>query len=134
MANCCFIEIECNDSKYWKRLQNRINEHESIHLINDKYLFDADLNENYITGWVKWSILTDEIIAMIKAEKFKSFKCYYDEPGELLYGYYEFKNNVLKELSVPQEHSIWGTEYEGDDMDEILKKQTSEILWVKEKK
>lgn len=131
MANCCFVEIECNDSDYWKRLQGRINEHKSIHLIENKYLFDADLNEDYITGWVKWSISTDEIIALIKAENFKTFKCYYDEPAELLYGYYEFKNNVLKEVLIPQENPIWETEYDGAEIDELLKKQKSKILWSK---
>lgn len=132
MANCCWIDIECNDSEYWKRLKSRIDEHKSIKLCEDRYLFDGDLSKDYITGWVKWSISTDEIIAIIKAEKFKNFKCYYDEPGELLYGYYEFENNILKEVSVPEEHPIWDTEYEGDDMDKILKKQTPEILWTKE--
>jgi len=132
MANCCYVEIECDDPKYWERLQSRINEHESIKLCDNRYLFDAELNEDFITGWVKWAISTDDVIEIIKSENFKRFKCYYDETGALLYGYYEFENNVLKELSVPDEEPIWETEYEGDEMDEILKKQTPVVLWVKE--
>lgn len=132
MANCCFLTIETNDANYHKRLKSRINKHGSIKLCKDRYLFDADFTEGYTFGWVKWGINPKEIIAIIKKEGFRYFKCTYEEG--CMHGVYEFTNGILIEKEIPEDHKIWDTEYEGDQLEEILESVPAKELWEQKKK
>lgn len=121
MANICTINLElrCDNPESTKQLQQHLEQlhaeatfnNRGLYIDGSRAMFDLCFTTSDrgfdIFGWVKWGFCDEEVVALLTylLERFPVtyMKLDYDECGCQLYGYYEFANGQLYDVSVSEE-------------------------------
>lgn len=138
MANCCDCELTIiaatreGAKKIYDALseenQKRVDKKYSAMFIGSehRYLFDPDIDCSdyrvYAYGWVKWSLVTEEMVEIVKwiesIASVISISCFIREDGCGVYGRYDYEDGALDYTWLPDEYRpYWTEEQYGEDLD-----------------
>ena len=134
MANQCSLHMITDQKDYGRKLTSSITQDDDgVYFTPNKGLFDISVKDYLTEGWVKWSMIIQDVIDLIKVNNFKYMDLRLEEAGYSIAERYEYKNGILYFQELPCDHKLWDADRDSnhfwDDIIFEVTQQCREIVY-----